>query len=202
MVRRTKEEAQATRNRILDTAEVVFQERGVSRTTLEAIAAAAGVTRGAIYWHFRDKAELFHAMMERVRLPMEDDTRGEASDDPLGDLVEGFVCPLRRTVEDPQVRRVFEIASQKVESVEELQGLVERHLAARAECLGHTERTLRSAARRGVVSLAVPVHAAALGAHALVSGLLRDWMLDPQAFDLVKVGRQTLGAYFRGLVRE
>jgi TetR/AcrR family acrAB operon transcriptional repressor len=199
MVRRTKEEAQATRSLILDTAEVVFQARGVSRTTLEAIAAAAGLTRGAIYWHFRDKAELFHAMMERVRLPMEGEAEAQAADDVLGALRDGFVTALRRTVEDPQVRRVFEIASHKVEYVEELQGLAARHLAARAECLGHTERTLRNAMRSGVVSLRVPVHTAALGAHALVSGLLRNWMLDPQAFDLVKVGKQTLDAYFAGL---
>jgi len=201
MVRRTKAEAQATRNLILDTAEVVFQARGVSRTTLESIAAAAGVTRGAIYWHFKDKAELFNAMMERVRLPMEDDTAADASGDPLGALVDGFVAALRRTVDDPQVRRVFEIASHKVEYVEELQELAQRHLAARAECIGHTERTLRGAMRRGLVSLRVPVRTAALGAHALVSGLLRNWMLDPAAFDLVKVGRQALDAYLRGLLK-
>src|SRR6188768_802897 len=74
MVRRTKEEAQATRKLILDTAEVVFHERGVSRSTLNDIAVAAGVTRGAIYWHFQDKADLFNAMIERVCLPMEEST--------------------------------------------------------------------------------------------------------------------------------
>ena len=44
MVRKTKEEAQETRNAILDAAELVFQEHGVSRTSLAEIAAAAGVT--------------------------------------------------------------------------------------------------------------------------------------------------------------
>ena len=71
MVRRTKEEAQRTRERILDTAEREFQRRGVSRTSLEEMARAAGVTRGAIYWHFKDKADLFNAMMKRVTLPLE-----------------------------------------------------------------------------------------------------------------------------------
>lgn len=66
MVRRTKEEAQATRNLILDTAEVVFHERGVSRRTLNDIAQAAGLTRGAIYWHFQDKADFFNAMTQRI----------------------------------------------------------------------------------------------------------------------------------------
>ena len=71
MARRTKEEAQETRHRILDTAERVFLKKGVARTSLADVADAAGVTRGAIYWHFKNKADLFEAMMDRVSLPME-----------------------------------------------------------------------------------------------------------------------------------
>ena len=66
MARRTKEEAQATRDRILDAAELEFQRHGVSRTSLQAIARAAGVTRGAIYWHFKNKPDLFKAMLKRL----------------------------------------------------------------------------------------------------------------------------------------
>lgn len=65
MVRKTKEEAAETRSRLLDTAEEVFLREGVTRTSLQRIAEAAGLTRGAIYWHFQDKADLFNAMMER-----------------------------------------------------------------------------------------------------------------------------------------
>ena len=70
MARRTKEEALETRGRILDAAEAVFHEKGVAHASLAEIAETAGVTRGAIYWHFKDKADLFHAMMLRVTLPM------------------------------------------------------------------------------------------------------------------------------------
>src|SRR4051812_40843078 len=66
MARRTKEEAKETRNRILDTAEKVFVKKGVSNTSLAQLAQAAGLSRGAIYWHFRNKAALFDAMMKRV----------------------------------------------------------------------------------------------------------------------------------------
>ena len=71
MARRTKEEALATRHRLLDAAEVLFQAQGVSQTSLQQIAQQAGATRGAIYWHFKDKADLFNAMMDRVTLPLE-----------------------------------------------------------------------------------------------------------------------------------
>jgi AcrR family transcriptional regulator len=71
MVRRTKKEAAATRDALLDAALRVFRDRGVAHTSLEEVAAAAGVTRGAVYWHFKDKADLFTALCERVQLPME-----------------------------------------------------------------------------------------------------------------------------------
>lgn len=41
--------------------------------------------------------------------------------------------------------------------------------------------------------------AAALGVEALIDGLITHWMLDPQAFDLVRTGEQSLDAYLRGV---
>jgi AcrR family transcriptional regulator len=90
MVRRTKDDAQATRSQLLDAAERVFAEKGVSRTSLNDIAAAAGTTRGAIYWHFKNKADVFNAMMDRVILPMEaaflSRWASEADPDPVAEL--------------------------------------------------------------------------------------------------------------------
>src|SRR4051812_18679609 len=106
MVRRTKQEAQATRSLIIDTAEALFHERGVSRTSLNDIAQAAGVTRGAIYWHFQDKADLFNAMMVRATLPLEETAKrgGDAAlADPLAHMRRNFIEALRKTANDPQV---------------------------------------------------------------------------------------------------
>ena len=66
-----EQEAVATREALLDAAEREFRGKGVAHTTLADVAEAAGLTRGAIYWHFRDKAELFEAMCERAAMPME-----------------------------------------------------------------------------------------------------------------------------------
>ena len=65
MARRTKLEAEQTRHAILDAAERIFYAHGVTRTSLEEIAKHAGVTRGAVYWHFKDKIELCEAMLQR-----------------------------------------------------------------------------------------------------------------------------------------
>src|SRR6188768_1126937 len=71
MARRSKEDALATRHALLDAAEHVFLAQGVAGTSLNDIAQAAGTTRGAIYWHFKDKADLFNAMMDRVAMPLQ-----------------------------------------------------------------------------------------------------------------------------------
>ena len=203
MVRKTKEEALATRNLILDTAEHVFQSVGVSRTSLHEIAQAAGLTRGAIYWHFHNKADLFEAMLLRVVLPMECSLdRGEAcqAQDPLAFLRRGVADAFSLAVRDPQVRRVFEIASHKTEYVNELQVVRDRRIAFREARLADLERVFAAATERGQISARVPAPVAARGAHALIDGLLNNWLLDPAAFDLEAVGRASLDTYLAGLV--
>ena len=63
MMRRTKEEAEQTRQDLLDAALTVFSQKGYTATRLEDVARAAGVTRGAIYHHFGSKAELYSALI-------------------------------------------------------------------------------------------------------------------------------------------
>ena len=69
-MRRTKADAERTRRAILDEAVRLFAEKGVSETSLEEIARAANVTRGAIYWHFKNKMEIFDALHERLYQPL------------------------------------------------------------------------------------------------------------------------------------
>ncbi len=204
MVRRTKQEAQATRSHILDTAELVFEQRGVSGTSLHEIAKAAGVTRGAIYWHFEDKADLFNAMMERATMPLEEGgvCGFEANELTVAQMRDGFVAVMRQVVADPQMKRVFGIATHKVEYIGEMEAVRERHLSIRNGCLVDVEHTLKQAMKRGELSRRVPARAAAVGLHALFDGLLHNWTLDPTGFNLVKVGTQVLDTYLAGLASE
>jgi TetR/AcrR family transcriptional regulator, acrAB operon repressor len=204
MARRTKEEAQATRSRILDAAERVFEAHGVSGTSLHEIAQAAGLTRGAIYWHFKDKADLFNAMMARVTLPLEEPDaigRSKGRGVTLAQVRTGFVDLLRKMTTDPQLRRVFEIATHKVEYVGEMHAVREHHLAMRDACLADIERALRCAARAGELRPGLSARSAAIGLLALFDGLLQNWMLNPQAFDLTRVAGQVFDAHLRGLYR-
>lgn len=202
MARRTKAQAAATRNRILDAAERVFSRRGVARPSLEDIAAAAGVTRGAIYWHFRNKADLFAAMLARVTLPMEEmvDRAGDdAQADPLGYLRRCMVTVLRKTTDDAQTRRVFEIVCHKCEYVDELARVRDRYVEMRADCLDEIARGVRNAIRRGLLPAGVDARSAAVGLHALVDGLISNWLLDPKYFPLAREAEALVDRYLAGL---
>lgn len=90
-MRRTKQEAEETRLAIMSKALELFSEKGIDVTSLSEIATAAGVTRGAIYWHFKNKWDLFDAIWLHYSEPV--DRLGQAShdedeEDPLGRLAE------------------------------------------------------------------------------------------------------------------
>ena len=110
MARRTKEDAIATRNGLIDAAELVFREKGVSRASLSDIAQAVGATRGAIYWHLKDKVDLFGAMMDRVTLPLEQGFASfehRACDDTVQRLRAVVALVFRSVASDEHTRRVF-----------------------------------------------------------------------------------------------
>ncbi len=201
MPRRTKADAEATRHRLLDAAEQLFQSRGVSRTSLQDIASAAGATRGAVYWHFKDKADLFNAMMERVTLPLEQalPDGDVAPQDALTALYGALLHALQVTAQDARTQRVFEVATHMVEYGDEMHAVRERHLRIRNECVARTRLALEEAAGQQQRPLALPAQAAALGLHVMVDGLIQNWLLDPGAFDLEQTGQDALGAYLRGL---
>ena len=121
-MRRTKRESERTRQGILAAARKVFARQGVTRTTFEEIAAAAGVTRGAIYWHFADKTELFFAMREQVAVPMIDQidlALLRDGSDPLAG-VERFLQDILEALEsDAAARQTFQILGFKCEYVGE-----------------------------------------------------------------------------------
>lgn len=181
MVRKTKEEAQETRNRILDAAQSVFHERGVARTSLSDIAGAADVTRGAIYWHFRNKADLFAAMCDRIKMPMDALFDPDHAED--GD----YVAQLRRIgeyllqqlLDDAQWRQIFEIMFHKCEFVEDTEPMLARLQQSCRGSISRTERIMRNAMARGQLPADLDVPVAAAYYHATLSGLIADHLFYP-----------------------
>jgi TetR/AcrR family acrAB operon transcriptional repressor len=156
MARRTKEDAEQTRKQLIDAARTVFHQCGVSRSTLEKIAQAAGLTRGAVYWHFKDKAELFFAMREDVFAPMVERTDAllfsESYANPL-DAIEASLKEFFRVLEDcAVVREVFEIMISRCEYVDEFASVQEEATTPGARFLEKIERIYQRAADQGHVA--------------------------------------------------
>ncbi|AYF90599.1 TetR family transcriptional regulator [Pseudomonas sp. DY-1] len=187
MARRTKEEAEETRVQILDATERVFHEKGVSRASLAEIAAAAGVSRGAIYWHFENKNDLFQAMLERIHTPLEQLARASESEDepdPLGHMHQLLVRLLKRVELDPQSRRIHEILRFKVEYTEELGDLRQQMQDLSAECDERIAKALRNAVSRGQLPSDLDCRRAAVSVHAYIEGIQTNWLLVPNGYSL------------------
>ncbi|HEY1027321.1 MAG TPA: TetR family transcriptional regulator [Pseudomonas sp.] len=188
MARRTKEEAQATRVQILDAAEQVFHSQGVSRASLAEVAKEAGVSRGAIYWHFENKIDLFQAMLDRLRLPLEELARASESEDepdPLGCMRELLVKALTRLAQDSQSRRIHDILRYKCEYTGELLGLRERMQELSIDCDQRIAKALGNAVSKGQLPSDLDCPRAAVCLHAYMEGIETNWLLVPN-FDLAQ----------------
>lgn len=187
MARCTKEESLETRSRLLDAAENVFYAQGVARTSLADVAAAANVTRGAIYWHFKNKSDLLAAMCERVQLPMEAMVEASAServDDPLGNLRATCVFVLQEAVRNPHSRKVFGILFHKCEFVDDAEPLFVRQRKSFLQGSANIERIIRNAIAKGQLPQDLDAGLAGISFHAMLDGLLNNWLFSPVSFDL------------------
>lgn len=182
MARRTKEEAEQTRRQILAAARRCFLARGVSSTSLEHIAQEAGVTRGAIYWHFANKEELFQAMREEVEIPLRSRTDFTLLQDPGSeplDRMRNFMLELLDAViEQGDLRDTLEIMEFKCEYIGTIGADVQQHLSEVDEFRAKLQRVYEEAQQRGQLRPGIPPRFAALDSMCFIMGLLRVWLLD------------------------
>lgn len=203
MVRKTKEEALLTRDRILDAAEQVFHAQGVGASSLQQVAEAAGVTRGAVYHHFQDKHELMEALLGRVILPLQ---AGEAlaladpeAPDPLARIVVHVQRLFDYIVATPRAQRVFDILTTRYEFGAENEPMRQRKQRSRCDFRDLLASNLAVAQRRGELAAGLEPQALAIGLLALVDGLIRSWILEPGAFELDRLGTDTVRRHVEGL---
>jgi len=187
MVRRTKEEAQVTRSLILEAAEKAFYERGVARTTLADIATLAGVTRGAIYWHFSNKADLVQAMLDSIQEPLEEMAKASESEDetdPLGCMKKLLIHLFHEVALDPKTRRINEILFHKCEFTDEMCDFRRQRQANALECNDRIGLALSNAVRKGQLPADLDTVRASISLHAYIDGMLGQWLLIPDSYSI------------------
>ena len=111
MARKSKEDAQKTRSRILASALSLFAKKGYEHTTFTDIAARLKLTKGAVYWHFDSKEDLLVALVDLAlekfrRQLLELMPDGELTFPVVGDMM---VRNAEQLVEDPRGTAFFKL---------------------------------------------------------------------------------------------
>lgn len=186
MARKKKEEAQQTRQQLIEAAIGQFATRGVASTTLTDIADAAKVTRGAVYWHFNSKAEIFNAIWEQ-QLPLRDIIRDRLSfsesDDPLLMLREQFITALQYIAHEPRQCALLQILYHKCEFTSDM--ISENEIRKRIWFNYDFLRvTLENCISQNIFSSQVNVELTMIVFHGFFSGIIKNWLMNTDSFNL------------------
>lgn len=193
MARNTKQQAQETRNHILDAAIRRFSEHGVAKTSLADIAAGAGVTRGAIYWHFKNKTDLLNeiwAQSESALVAVEIEYQSKYSSDPLSMMGAMLLYVLEATATDPRRRALMEIIYHKCEFIGEMKTLQMMQQNLCLECYEKIEEVLAQCIDARQLPENLDTRRAAVVVRGYISGIMENWLFMPESFDLAQDAAQ------------
>ena len=184
MARKTKAEAELTRLQILDAARRVFHNCGVSRSSLEKVAQEAGVTRGAVYWHFANKAELFFAVRDEFTQGVRAADAALLSDE-FPDALEGIAASMleffRLLKASPHARQTFEIMMLRCEYVEEFTPVLQVVNEPCSDFKHKLGLAYQKAASQGVLRPGLDPEEMAADSLAFITGLFNQWISLPEA---------------------
>ena len=184
MARKTKTDALKTRQLLIDAAITQFAQHGVSNTTLSDIADAAGVTRGAVYWHFNSKTELFNEMWEQ-QLPLKHIIKyiRTENENLLIDLREKFITGLQYIAETPKQQALMQMLYHKCEFSA---GMMTESEIRNKVCVNRNE--LRDALLKcihcGLLPVDANVDVIVIMLRGFFSGIIKNWLMEPGQFNL------------------
>jgi Transcriptional regulator len=202
MARKTKQEAQETRDSIVDAAVRVFAVKGVPQTSLDDIAREAGVTRGAIYWHFANKADLINTLWDQVLqcyAPLTQASEAPDEPDPLGKMKNLYLSIFKDLAEDQRLQQLFRLLFDDSDRSEDTRLIRLRHVQTRLERLQGIQATLENAKKKGQLSPDLDVRLGAISVLVFVYGLIANWTVTPEMFDIQKEGEPLIEAMMQML---
>jgi TetR/AcrR family transcriptional regulator, acrAB operon repressor len=192
-MRRTKQEAEQTRESILAASESLFRSKGVGDVSIEEIAEAAGFTRGAVHWHFHDKKGLLLALADRRGLPLEqlaERLKIDGDLDPLDELdavVRGVFSDMERDSAECQLETslVSVVAVQAPDRLRAFERDLRRAITTIFEFAEQHHR----------LKPEWPAPIAGLACYGLISGLVNAWLRGDAGFTLTRDVMDALRAF-------
>jgi len=185
-MKRTKEEAAVTRATVLKAALSVFSAKGYAAATLDDVAAAARVTRGAIYWHFKGKADLYNTLTNELsargaNLVQQAVAEGGTF---LEILRRVFVRQCALIEDDREARAVMELALFKTGLDLELQAGRRKQLEAGNALLQGITATMQQGITQGFLRDDIDPANMARAFIAFENGVIQLWLTSPKSFSL------------------
>lgn len=185
-MRRTKEEAAVTRSTLLKAALTVFSTKGYDATTLDDIASAAKVTRGAIYWHFKGKADLYNTLIEEVSARGSTVVQNAVAEGGtlLKILRRIFIDQCALIEDDREARAVMELVLFKTGLNPELQAGRKKQVNAGNELIANITQVMQMGASQGVLRNDLDPADMARAFLAFENGAIQMWLTAPKSFSL------------------
>ncbi len=199
IMRRTKEDAEKTRSKILKAAVALFAEKGFAQTSLEQIAAAAEVTRGAIYWHFKNKAEIFDALQEQLYQPVTEMILQDLQTDhpePLMQLQDTCIQLLLDIEADQAKRHGLKLFLATWNYAEELLDHLEKHRAKKDESLNLFSQYFERAQEKGFIHSQADPKTLTLSLRCYMKGIISEHLDDPDNFSMQQQAPTLIHLFF------
>ncbi|QBD76388.1 TetR family transcriptional regulator [Ktedonosporobacter rubrisoli] len=203
-IRKTKEEAALTRESVLQAALRVFSRQGYAASTLEDIAREAGVTRGAIYWHFQGKAELYQTLLAQgSQKPLQLlDEVSSAALSPTEMLRRLFIRLLEDIEEDETFQAITELTLFKSEpGIVDAQGegLAQKYQGTQAFAQ-QLAQILHRGIDAGELRADLDIQVTSLAFTALLNGVLLVWLQSAKTFSLKLFAPSLADTYLQGIL--
>ena len=202
MARKTKEEAMETRGRILDAAIEVFHSKGVSLSSLEDIAESAGVTRGAIYWHFKNKADIFSALHDEMHEPIMANLKKAQEDEaenPISNLKEFCIDHLNDLATDEKKRKSASLFFLKCDYSGELSALIDEQNKKKHTGINATKLIFQRAKDKGLIPTDSDPDFLALSFICYICGIYMEYLRHPELFNIKSQARPLVEQFFIAL---
>lgn len=201
-MRRTKEAAENTQRELLDAALTTFSQKGYQATRLEDIAQIAGVTRGAIYHHFGNKADLYIALVDQAAGQGEELIRVAASKGgTFEDVVTRIFASYFSTLEnDTRFRDVVKLTNSNVEGIDDLKAIVQRKYEEAKVLVENIAGFFRLGIDNNQLRADLDPETAARALIAYLNGVTMLWLANTDAFSIEADTSNLTDIYLRGIL--
>lgn len=201
MARKTKEDMEKTRQLILQSALDLFCKNGYSKTTFDSIAKHINLTKGAVYWHFKNKPDILLALMQKIIV--EHMHKSYREPQTLAGIIEGFYDAAQSIQADEAQRKFMFFMHFQLEWSEEIFTTISSQVKELCEVplkkLCHTFDELKKA---GEVDENIDSLTAAEVVSCVWCGLLQKFVLNEDGFDLATKTKAALSLALNSMKKE